>query len=161
MGDLAEYARGSSPNEVTTVKFDIKPDDQNPFWQTGATGESLVLYHFVGDEECELTFHDLEIIVTVQAVAKASREDALETAMRLLEEHRNGPARKLMRCSQLMLAPPSPDARSRISRKKRKQGNPEPRERKRRKQENSKPGKRKKRKKKSEDTSLDFGNPAG
>merc|ERR1712032_43714 len=96
MGDLAEYARGSSPNEVTTVKFDIKPDDQNPFWQTGATGESLVLYHFVGDEECELTFHDLEIIVTVQAVAKASREDALETAMRLLEEHRNGPARKLM-----------------------------------------------------------------
>ena len=36
--DLAEYDRGSSPDEVTTVKFDLKPDDQNPFWQSGATG---------------------------------------------------------------------------------------------------------------------------
>ena len=31
------------------------------------------MYHYVGDEESELTFHDLEIIVTVQAVAKAVR----------------------------------------------------------------------------------------
>ena len=36
---LAEYARGSSPDEVTTAKFDLKPDEQNPFWQTGATGK--------------------------------------------------------------------------------------------------------------------------
>ena len=36
--DLAEYARGSSPDEVTTVKFDLRPDEQNPFWQTGGTG---------------------------------------------------------------------------------------------------------------------------
>ena len=37
--ELAEYARGSSPDEVTTVKFDFKPDEQNPFWQTGGTGK--------------------------------------------------------------------------------------------------------------------------
>ena len=37
--DLAEYARGSSPDEVATIKFDLKPDDQNPFWQTGGTGK--------------------------------------------------------------------------------------------------------------------------
>ena len=37
--DLAEYDRGSTPDEVTTVTFDLKPDDQNPFWQTGATGK--------------------------------------------------------------------------------------------------------------------------
>ena len=36
---LAEYARGSSPNEVTTVKFDLKPDGQNSVWQTGGTGK--------------------------------------------------------------------------------------------------------------------------
>ena len=37
--DLAKYARGSSPDETTTVTFDLEPDDQNPFWQTGGTGK--------------------------------------------------------------------------------------------------------------------------
>ena len=37
--ELAEYARGSSPDEVTTVQFDFKPHVQDPFWQQGATGK--------------------------------------------------------------------------------------------------------------------------
>ena len=37
--ELAEYARGSSPDEVITIDFDFKPDSQNPFWQRGTTGE--------------------------------------------------------------------------------------------------------------------------
>ena len=37
--ELAEYARGSSPDEFTTVEFDLKPRAQNPFWQQGATGK--------------------------------------------------------------------------------------------------------------------------
>ena len=37
--ELAEYARGSSPDEVTTVEFDFKPRVQDPFWQQGATGK--------------------------------------------------------------------------------------------------------------------------
>ena len=37
--ELAEYARGTSPDEATTVEFDFEPDVQNPFWQRGAAGE--------------------------------------------------------------------------------------------------------------------------
>ena len=37
--DLAKYARGSSPDEVTTVEFNFKPPEQNSFWQQGATGK--------------------------------------------------------------------------------------------------------------------------
>ena len=36
--DIAEYDRGSSSGDVATVKFDLRPDEQNPFWQTGGTG---------------------------------------------------------------------------------------------------------------------------
>ena len=42
MLDLAEYALGSSPDGVTTVDFDFKRDQQNPFWQRGAAGTILV-----------------------------------------------------------------------------------------------------------------------
>ena len=38
---LAEYARGSCPNEVTTVVFDFKPDEQNPFWLRGSAGNGM------------------------------------------------------------------------------------------------------------------------
>ena len=37
--ELAEYARGSSPDEFTLVPFDFKPHVQDPFWQQGATGK--------------------------------------------------------------------------------------------------------------------------
>ena len=39
--DLAKYARGSSPDEVTTVEFDFKPDKQSPFWHPGPTGKFM------------------------------------------------------------------------------------------------------------------------
>ena len=45
--DLAEYARDSSPDGVTTVHFDFKPDEKNPFWQRGAAGKILVDSHFL------------------------------------------------------------------------------------------------------------------
>ena len=91
--DLAEYARDSSSDGVTTVEFDFKPDEQNPFWQRGAAGrisfynslklpfnvaalishdiiaragESLVLYYYVGDEECDLTFYDMVVRLDVE-----------------------------------------------------------------------------------------------
>ena len=37
--ELAEYARGSSPDVVTTVESDFKPHVPNSFWQQGATGK--------------------------------------------------------------------------------------------------------------------------
>ena len=37
--ELAEYARGSSPDEVTTFESDFKPHVSNSFWQQGATGK--------------------------------------------------------------------------------------------------------------------------
>ena len=43
--DLAEYTRDSSPDGVTTVHFEFKPDEQNPFWQRGAAGKILVDSH--------------------------------------------------------------------------------------------------------------------
>ena len=41
--DLAELARGSPPNEATTVTFDFKPDGRNPFWQRGAAGNCMAV----------------------------------------------------------------------------------------------------------------------
>ena len=40
---LAEYVRGSSSDEITSLEFDLKPDAQNTFWQAGAAG-TLVTY---------------------------------------------------------------------------------------------------------------------
>ena len=97
--DLAEYVRDSSPDGVTTVHFEFKPDEQNSFWQRGAagkifvdsrflltvieivlnfdvtasnhdinacSGESLVVFCYVGDEEDELTFDDIHVQLDVK-----------------------------------------------------------------------------------------------
>ena len=45
--DLAKYARGSPPDEVTTVDFDFTPDERTPFWQRGVAGKILVYSHFL------------------------------------------------------------------------------------------------------------------
>ena len=44
--DLAGYARGSSPDAVTAVDFDFKPDEHNSFWRRGVAGKYLAAIPF-------------------------------------------------------------------------------------------------------------------
>ena len=92
---LADYSRGSSPNGVTTTDFDFKPDTRNAIWRAGARGkvasnfhstdnvcnyfhnfplmlsprhcpgESVLLYYYL-ESGCKLTFHSLDVRVTVK-----------------------------------------------------------------------------------------------